>query len=610
LEAIVNIIRRAISGIAMAISGIVAFRSAKGRLHAKQNRSNRRLDALRPFAERKATIAILSILFLPPSTSIAEPIQARNGMVVCVSPPAADVGVAILKKGGNAVDATVAVAFAMAVTYPPAGNIGGGGFMLVYPNDKREPTVFEYREMAPKSVNRDTFIKESSANTHKAAGVPGMVRGMELAHRRFGKLSWKEVVMPSVKLAEEGFPLSQSMAKSLNEVLKNVKDIAEFPRWFAEFRRCFGKPDGSAWKAGDRLIQHDLCKTLRAIAEDGPDAFYSGRLAELLEKEMSAGGGFITKEDLAVYKARERKPIHGTYRGFDVYGPPPPSSGGICLIEMLNIAENFDFKKLGRWSPETMHLMAESMRRAFADRARHLGDPDFTPIPDHLTTKEYSKKLAAQIDLAKATKSETLADDIPLTIEGENTTHFSIVDGNGMTVSNTYTLENSYGSRIVVKGAGYLLNNEMGDFNWKPGVTTKKGTIGTKPNLVAPGKRMLSSQTPTIVAKNGKPVLVTGSPGSRTIINTVFCMVVNTIDFDMDLQSAVDAPRLHHQWFPDEIRFEGTKKYPDLVKSLRQMGHKVEYSKQGDAHSIRIDAKTGLYYGAADMRIDGKAAGY
>jgi gamma-glutamyltranspeptidase/glutathione hydrolase len=530
--------------------------------------------------------------------------QGQKGVVVCVSPDAADIGVALLKQGGNAVDASVGVALAMAVTWPAAGNIGGGGFMLVYPTGKGEPVVFEYREMAPKAVKTDSFLKETSTHTHKVAGVPGTVRGLELAHKRFGTLPWKDVVLPAVKLAEDGFLVDVALAKSLNEVLKNVKNNPEF-------ERCFGKADASAWKAGDRLIQKDLGRTLRLIAEKGPDAFYAGDLADLLEKEMKAGGGSITKEDLAAYKANARTPIHGTYRGYDVYGPPPPSSGGTCLVEMLNIVENFDLKKQGRWSPETMHLMAEASRRAFADRARYIGDPDFTKIPDHLTAKEYAKKLASQIDLAKATKSETIADDIPLTTESKDTTHFSVIDADGMAVANTYTLENSYGCRVVVKGAGYLLNNEMSDFNWQPGVTTRSGKIGTKPNLVEPGKRMLSSQTPTIVAKDGKPVLVTGSPGSRTIINTVFGIVVNVTDFDMDIRQAVDAPRYHHQWFPDEIRFEGVKQFPDLVNKLDSMGHVVKSEKsQGDAHSIWIDPKTHTYYGAADKRIDGKAAAY
>jgi gamma-glutamyltranspeptidase/glutathione hydrolase len=547
---------------------------------------------------------LVAIIVAPTVNAQNKAVQAKQGMVVCVSPPAADVGVDILKKGGTAVDAAVAVAFAQAVTYPPAGNIGGGGFMLVHPGPDKEPTLFEYREAAPKSVKNDTFVNETSSHTHKASGVPGTVRGMELAHKKFGKLSWKDVMMPSVLLAEEGFALTALMARSLNELLELTKQNAEF-------QRCFGKPDRTEWKAGDKLIQKDLGRTLRTIAEDGPNAFYTGELVELLEKEMKAGGGFITKEDLAAYKANERKPIHGLHNCFDVYGPPPPSSGGICLIELLNIVQQFDLKEHGRWSPETVHIMAEASRRAFLDRTRWLGDPDFTKIPDHLTSIKYAKTLADQIDVKKATRSEALADDIPLAKEGDSTTHFSIIDKDGMAVSNTYTLENSYGSRVVVKGAGYLLNNELSDFNWQPGVTTRKGQIGTKPNLVEPGKRMLSAQSPTIVAKNGKVILITGSPGGRTIINTVFGIVVNVCDFNMEVQAAVDAPRMHHQWFPDAIKFEGTKQYPDLVKKLTEMGHKVEYAKQqGDAHSIWVDPKTGIYHGAADKRIDGKAAGY
>jgi gamma-glutamyltranspeptidase / glutathione hydrolase len=548
-------------------------------------------------------IVVVALATASPVTAENKAERGRQGMVVCVSRAAADAGLAILKQGGNAVDAAVTTALAMAVTYPPAGNIGGGGFMLVYPGDGKGPVVFDYRETAPKAVNRDTFVAETSAHTHKAVGVPGTLRGLELAHKRFGKLSWKDVTMPAVALAEAGFPLTEPMARSLNGILKDAKANAEL-------QRCFGKSDGTAWKAGDRLVQKDLGRTLRTIAEQGPGAFYTGELAELLEKEMKAGGGFITKEDLAAYKAIERQPIHGTYRGHDVYAPPPPSSGGICLVEMLNIVENFELKRQGRWSPETCHQMIEAARRAFCDRARYLGDPDFTKIPEHLTSKDYAKKLAGEIDLTKATRSEDLAAEIPLAKEGENTTHFSIVDAKGMAVSNTYTLEHSYGSRVVVRGAGYLLNNEMGDFNWRPGVTTRTGQIGTKPNEVAPGKRMLSSQTPTIVVQNGKLLLVTGSPGSRTIINTVFDIVLNVVEFDMDVQAAVDAPRLHQQWFPDVVHFEGVKERADLVKKLREMGHKIEGGKQGDGHSIWVDPKTGECFGAADKRIDGKAAGY
>jgi gamma-glutamyltranspeptidase/glutathione hydrolase len=357
-------------------------------------------------------------------------------------------------------------------------------------------------------------------------------------------------------------------------------------------------------------VQKDLAKTLRLIAEQGADGFYKGRVAELLAAEMKRGDGIITTADLAAYEAKARKPIHGTYRGYDVYGPPPPSSGGTCLVEMLNILENFDLRKHGRFEPETLHVLIETMRRAYCDRARYLGDADFVKIPAFLTSKDYARKLSQTIDPHKATRSEDLAKDIPLKGEGDSTTHFSVLDGDGMAVANTYTLERSYGSRIVVKGAGFLLNNEMMDFNWFPGETTRQGTIGTEANQVAPGKRMLSSQTPTIVAKDGKVVLITGSPGSRTIINTVLCVIVNTIDFDMSIQAAVDAPRLHHPWFPDTACFEGTEEYADAVRRLEALGHAVRGTRQGDAHSIGLDRKTGQYKGAADHRINGKVSAF
>jgi gamma-glutamyltranspeptidase/glutathione hydrolase len=544
--------------------------------------------AQKPGAERKAVVA-------------------TKGMVVSVSEPGTDAGLAILKQGGNAVDAAVATAFALAVTYPAAGNIGGGGFMVVHPaglTNKAEPTVIEYRETAPAAATKTMFGTKQSGYGHRVVGVPGTVRGMALAHQRFGKLPWKTLVLPAAKLAADGFVIDKALADSLNTVATSAKD-------FAELVRVYGKESGKAkWKAGDRLVQPELGGTLRLIAEEGPDAFYLGKIADQLVAEMKAGGGIITKDDLANYRAVERQPIHGRYRGYDVYGPPPPSSGGIGLVQMLNILENFDLRQQGRFAPETLHIMIEAMRRAYCDRARHLGDPAFVKIPPHLITKEYARKLAAQIDLKKATSSAELAKDLPLAGEGDSTTHFSVIDENGMAVSNTYTLERSYGARVVVKGAGFLLNNEMLDFNWRPGVTDKQGTIGTEPNQIAPGKRMLSSQTPTILAKDGKVVLVTGSPGGRTIINTVLCVVVNVVDFDMDIQAAVDAPRLHHQWLPDVVRFEGAKQQLETVKRLEALGHTVQYARQGDAHSIWIDPRTRAYHGAADRRISGKAAGY
>jgi gamma-glutamyltranspeptidase/glutathione hydrolase len=434
--------------------------------------------------------------------------------------------------------------------------------------------------------------------------VPGTVRGLALAHRRFGKLAWKDVVLPAARLAEDGFRLDTHLAKSLNDILAKA-------RAFPEMRRVFGKPGGGKWQPGDRLVQKDLARTLRRLAEDGPDAFYTGPIAGQIADEMRRGGGLITRADLARYLAVVREPVHGSYRGYDVYGPPPPSSGGVCLVEMLNILENFDLRKEGRWSPRTLHVLIEAMRRAYCDRARYLGDPAFVKIPAHLTSKAYARQLAKGIDPDRATPSAALAKDIPLAVEGDSTTHISVIDKDGMAVANTYTLEQSYGARVVVRGAGFLLNDEMLDFNRRPGYTDRKGAVGTAANVIAPGKRMLSSQTPTIVARGGKVVLVTGSPGSRSIINTVLCVLVNVIDFDMDLRAAVDAPRLNHEWFPDRARFEGVKAHPGAVARLREMGYAVvPEAHQGDAHSIRVDPRTGHYAGAADRRLSGSVAGY
>jgi gamma-glutamyltranspeptidase / glutathione hydrolase len=551
--------------------------------------------------------ALLAVLVLsaPALAQAPKTAEGKNGMVVCVSPPAADVGVAILKKGGNAVDAGVAVAFAETVTWPEAGNIGGGGFMLVWPGGGKDPVVIDYREKAPAAATEDLFAKGVDPRSHKVAGVPGTVRGLALAHSKFGKLPWADVVTPAVRLAADGFEVDAALARSLNGVLADKKTTN------AEFRRVYGKGGGTEpWKAGDRLVLSDLAATLRAIAERGPGAFYTGELARKLSAEMEAGGGLITQDDLVKYEAKVRTPIHGTYRGFDVYAPPPPSSGGVTLTLELNILEQFDLKKHPRHSPETTHLIAEAAKRAYLDRARHLGDADFVTIPAHLTTKEYAKKLAATIDPAKAARSEDLAPDLKLSEGGSETTHFAVADGGGMVVSNTYTLENSYGNRVVVRGAGYILNNEMTDFNTRPGVTDRKGSIGTPANRIAPGKRMLSSMTPTIVAKDGKPVLVTGSPGGRTIINTVLCHVVNFVDYGMNPRELVDAPRMHHQWFPDQISHEDFPGFADLAAKLKGMGHTVRKQRQGDGHTIVIDPKTGTFHGAADGRLDGKAAGY
>ena len=388
----------------------------------------------------------------------------RHGMAVAVSPPGADVGREILLAGGNAVDAAVAMGFAMAVTYPSAGNLGGGGFMVVHPA-KGPPMVVEYREKAPLAAKRAMFTKKDSVYSHKAAGVPGTVAGLWLAHKTYGKLPWRDVVAPAVRLAG-GFRIDASLAGSLNWATNGSQPTPEM-------RRVLGKKDD--WSQGDRLAQPDLKATLRRIQDRGPDGFYLGKTAELIVKEMRSGDGLITLQDLKAYKANLRKPVHATYRGHDVYAPPPPSSGGICLAEMLNVLENFDLKKDGRFSGITLHRMAEAMKRAYCDRARHLGDGDFVKIPAHLTSKAYARKLAASIG-DRATPSASLASDIEMGREGDSTTHFSVIDGDGMAVANTYTLERSYGSRIVVRGAGFLLNNEMMDFNWFPGETNQDGT--------------------------------------------------------------------------------------------------------------------------------------
>ena len=553
---------------------------------------------------------------------LVEKVAAERGIVVCISPAAADVGAELLRRGGNAVDAAVGTALAMAVTFPEAGNIGGGGFMMIRPVDGREPVCIEYRETAPAKCRVDTFVRDTQQLGPRTVGVPGTLRGLEMAHKKYGKLPWRDVALPAVRLAREGFAIDAVLAADLNRL---VADGEKFP----EFVEVFGKreergqaagdggqgdakePELPQWQAGDVLKQSELADTLERIARLGPDEFYTGVTAELIVEEMRRGKGFVTEVDLEAYRATERKPVHGTYRGYDIYSSPPPSSGGTVLVETLNILEQFPLKDYGRYSPQTLHLVTEAMKRAYADRARYIGDPAFTEIPAHLTTKEYAKQLVAGISLDRATPSAKLAPEIKFGEESPSTTHFSVVDGSGMAVSNTYTLQASYGSRVVVRGAGFILNNEMTDFNWKPGVTDRTGRIGTPANQVAPGKRMLSSQCPTIIARDGKLVLVTGSPGGRTIPNTVINVVLNVLEFEMDVDAAVAAPRTHHQWFPDELRFEAADlpEHADTIAALTKLGHRVQKKpvRQGDAHSIIM--RDGKLYGAADTRRTlGKAA--
>ncbi|MDG2222662.1 MAG: gamma-glutamyltransferase [Rubripirellula sp.] len=535
--------------------------------------------------------------------------RGNAGMVVSDTAVASRIGRQVLVDGGNAVDAAVATAFALAVSWPEAGNIGGGGFMIVRTADGKEAVCVDYREVAPLAMTATSFQRDDTTFAQKAVGVPGTVRGMAAAHRRYGQLPWSRLVTPAAKLAADGIVVDRPLAKSLNAVLQrpSVKQQAEF----AELRRVYGTADGSPWQIGQVLVLPELSRTLSEIAERGPDAFYTGRLADLLVKEMQRGNGLISAKDLQRYRAKIRPALRGTFRGYTILGAPPPSSGGTCVIEALNILENFDLSSRDRFDPENIHLIAESCRRVFADRARFLADPDFAEIPPHLTTKAYAKELANSIQRDRATPSKTVAPEIPLTPESDNTTHFSVVDSNGMAVSNTYTLEASWGSRLVVAGAGYVLNNEMGDFNWFPGETNRLGRIGTAANLVAPGKRMLSSQTPTIVERDGKVVLVTGSPGGRTIINTVLSIVLNVTEFSMDAATAVAVPRMHHQWFPDRLELERFDQPPhvNVIDALRDRGHEViNRPLQGSAHTIAIDTKTGDMIGVADYRRGGRPA--
>ncbi len=537
----------------------------------------------------------------------AHDVIAKNGVVVSVEANASDAGLEVLKRGGNAVDAAVATAFVLAVTHPAAGNIGGGGFMMVHLAKTGETRCVEYRETAPAAVTTEALARlNDTSRGHLSAGVPGTVRGLALAHEKFGSRTWRELVEPAARLAADGFAIDAHLARSLNGWLSAAKD-------YDEAQRVFRKPDGSPWTEGDRLVQTDLARTLRLIAEHGPDAFYTGPIADQIVADMRAGDGLITKEDLAAYRANVRRPIHGTYRGHEVFAPSPPSSGGIALVEMLNILETVDPSKHGRDAASTVHQFTEAMRRAYFDRAVHVGDPAFTDVPvDRLTSKAYARELAASI-LARdrATPSDELGKNVLTAGEGENTTHFSIVDSAGNAVANTYTLQDSYGSYVVVRGAGFLLNNEMTDFNLQPGVTDRRGRIGTPPNVVAPHKRMLSSQTPTIVLRDGKPLVVTGSPGGRTIPNTVLGVVTNVVDFKMSIRDAVDAPRMHHQWMPDVLRVEPNRMSAETRQQLEMIGHNINAAgRQGDAHSIWIDPVTGLRHGAADKRLSGKAAGY
>jgi gamma-glutamyltranspeptidase/glutathione hydrolase len=546
----------------------------------------------------------------PPVQTVTAPVRGAHGMVVSANTIASDVGAAVLAAGGNAVDAAIATGLALAVVHPAAGNIGGGGFMVIRFADGRV-TAIDFREKAPIRANPEMFVdpatgeysSERHHDSHLAVGVPGTVAGFDHVHRRYGSMAWEKLVDPAIALARDGVRLTPGLARSLRGALTAMQP---YPASIAAFSK-----NGSPYEEREIWRQPDLAQTLDRIRMKRRDGFYTGETAALIVAEMQRGGGLIGLEDLALYQPRERAPIRGTYRGYDITSMPPPSSGGVALVQMLNILEGLNLRAMGHNSAPYVHHLTEAMRRAFRDRARFLADPDFVDVPvERLTSKSYAAELRAQINASRASPSAPA--DVASSPESAETTHYSVVDREGNAVSVTYTLEAGYGSKIVVPGAGFLLNNEMGDFNARPGLTNEDGLIGTQPNLARPEQRMLSSMTPTILARNGKLVAVVGSPGGRTIINTVLQIVLNIVDHDMNIQQAVDARRIHHQWLPDRISIEAEGATEQTAAQLRSMGHDVRIAgRQGSVHAIMLDASTGERLGAPDRRdADAGARGY
>ncbi len=569
----------------------------------------------------RGLIAVTTLVVTSFSLSGVHAEAYRKHAVVSQQGDASDIGRDAMRSGGNAVDAAVATAFALAVTHPAAGNLGGGGFLVAFDASSGKVFTFDFRETAPSGSTPTMYLtpegklKPGHRAGPRAAGVPGTVRGLALAHKRLGSRPWADLVRPAAKLARDGFVISGTLARGLNAQLFDPQkvDRADVPEdlganadrlaHFEASVKAYRHPEGRPWREGDRLIQTDLANTLDRIAANGPDEFYQGETAKLIVAHNEKLGGLITAADLAAYQAVERNPIHGQFRGFDIYGMGPPASGGILMMQMLNILERFDLAADGPKHPRTLHRITEAMRRGFFTRATEIADPDRVEVPiEKLISKAYADKLAASIG-EKAIPSAELA---PFRIEhpeGTDTTHLSTIDGKGNAVALTYTLEEGYGCKSVVAGAGFLLNNEMGDFNLRPGYTDALGRIGTKANLIEPGKRMLSSQTPTIVLKNGKVRLVTGSPGGRTIPNTTIWVVLNTLEFKLSPREAVDAPRTHHPWFPDVIALEGKSWPEETLNALRERGHRLKTGGiQGDAHSIMVDLDSGVIHAEADSR--------
>jgi gamma-glutamyltranspeptidase / glutathione hydrolase len=550
-----------------------------------------------------------------------EPEHGQHAMVATVHPEASRVGIDIMKKGGNAVDSAVAIGFALAVVHPAAGNIGGGGFML-YRDAKGEIHFLDYREKAPAAATADMYldaqgnvIPEASTIGYKAVGVPGSVAGLVYAQKHWGKLPLAAVMAPAIALARNGVTLTYNESQYLHN-----QELERFP----ESKRIF-QHGGNFYQQGELFKQPELAQTLERISKN-PDEFYHGAMAKQIAAAVRKGGGLISEKDLAEYEVKERSAIHGTYRGFDVYSAPPPSSGGTALVEILNILEGYNLHSIGARSAQEIHLVTEAYRRAFFDRAEFLGDSDFAQIPiAQLTDKRYANLWREDINPDHASNSKDLKrpsfGDLDRLAElrapyvgrePEHTTHYSVVDPDGAAVAVTTTLNDSFGSRVTVEGLGFLLNNEMDDFSSKPGVPNIYGLIQGPANAIGPGHRPLSAMTPTIVTKDGKLVLVLGSPGGPTIITTVANALINSVDFGMDMQEAVNSPRFHHQWLPDELKVETQQTSPDTIRLLEKMGHKLDLDRGswGDAECIAIDPKTGERLGASDARNGGKAVGY
>ena len=557
-------------------------------------------------------LCVVSVVVFSQSHSASrDPVRAKKGMVVAADPIAANVGLKILKEGGNAVDAAVAVGFALAVTYPGAGNIGGGGFMVMRFADGTVKSL-DYRETAPAAAKRDmyldkngNFLEQKSTRGHLACGVPGSVAGMMYAQRRYGKLTRAQVLKPAIDLAEKGFHLHYRLAEDLERMIPDFSA-------YRSSKKAFSK-NGKPYAEGELFRQKDLAATLKRIRDKGRDGFYTGETAKLIVAEMKRGSGLITLKDLEDYASIIRDPVRGTYRGYEIISSGPPSSGGVALVQMLNILEGYNLEEYGWNSSKAVHRMAEAMRRVYADRAEFLGDPDFVKIPvAWLTSKKYAEQRRATIDTAKATPSDQISHGIQPPPEKDHTTHYSVVDRFGNCVSVTTTLNDAFGSKVVVTGAGFFLNDEMDDFSAKEGVPNEYGLVGSSANAIAPNKRMLSSMTPTIVLKDGKPFMVIGTPGGSTIMTTVLQVIVNVIDFKMTIQEAIDAPRIHHQWLPDHLMYEQRALSQDAVDNLRAMGYtlRMRENTTGLAEGILFDRKRGMLLGATDPRGYGEAVGY